>query len=64
MAQTQLDKVLCTGKDHTTGGRDGGASRSSDGRLDMEFSVPGAILHFFLGQLLRSSCSEGLASGI
>lgn len=35
------EKVLYTAKDHTTGGRDGGASRSEDGRLDVEFSVPG-----------------------
>ena len=28
-------KVLYTGKTHTTGGRDG-ASRSSDGRLDIK----------------------------
>lgn len=34
-------KVLYTGKNHTTGGRDGGASRSSDGRLDIQFSEPG-----------------------
>lgn len=34
-------KVLYTAKDHTTGGRDGGAARSSDGRLDIKFSVPG-----------------------
>ena len=33
-------KVLYTGKAHTTGGRDG-ASRSSDGRLDIELSSPG-----------------------
>ena len=31
---TQLDKVLYTAKTHTTGGRDG-ASRSSDGILDI-----------------------------
>jgi osmotically inducible protein OsmC len=37
---TQLDKVLYTGKTHTTGGRDG-ASRSSDGRLDIKLSTPG-----------------------
>jgi hypothetical protein len=30
----QIEKVLYTAKTHTTGGRDG-ASRSSDGRLDM-----------------------------
>jgi Ohr subfamily peroxiredoxin len=37
---TQLEKVLCTAKTHTTGGRDG-ASRSSDGRLDVKLSSPG-----------------------
>lgn len=34
-------KVVYTAKTHTTGGRDGGVSRSSDGRLDVQFSVPG-----------------------
>ncbi|WP_297351071.1 organic hydroperoxide resistance protein [Paraburkholderia sp.] len=38
---TQLKNVLYTGKTHTTGGRDG-ASRSSDGRLDVKLSVPGS----------------------
>ncbi|MCC8404606.1 organic hydroperoxide resistance protein [Paraburkholderia sp. MMS20-SJTN17] len=38
---TRLDKVLYTGKTHTTGGRDG-ASRSSDGRLDVRLSSPGS----------------------
>jgi lipoyl-dependent peroxiredoxin len=37
---TQLEKVLYTAKVHTTGGRDG-ASRSSDGRLDVRLSTPG-----------------------
>jgi len=35
-----LEKVLYTGKAHTTGGRNG-ASRSSDGRLDIKLSSPG-----------------------
>ena len=39
-APTQIAKVLYTGKTHTTGGRDG-ASRSSDGRLDVKLSSPG-----------------------
>lgn len=39
---TQRIKVLYTAKAHTTGGREGGASRTSDGRLDVKFSVPGA----------------------
>lgn len=38
---TRIDKVLYTAKTHTTGGRDG-ASRSSDGRLDIKHSSPGA----------------------
>jgi osmotically inducible protein OsmC len=38
---TQVEKVLYTAKTHTTGGRDG-ASRSSDGRLDIKLSSPGA----------------------
>ena len=38
---TQSKKVLYTGKTRTTGGREGGASRASDGRLDVKFSVPG-----------------------
>ncbi|MGB9236131.1 MAG: organic hydroperoxide resistance protein [Terriglobales bacterium] len=38
---TPIDKVIYTAKGHTTGGRDGGASRTSDGRLDVKLSVPG-----------------------
>ncbi|WP_050475646.1 organic hydroperoxide resistance protein [Herbaspirillum rhizosphaerae] len=39
---TQLEKVLYTGKTHTSsGGRDGFA-RSSDGRLDIQLSSPGS----------------------
>ena len=37
---TTLNKVLYTAKAHTTGGRDG-ASRSDDGRLDVQLSSPG-----------------------
>lgn len=36
-----LEKVLYTAQAHTTGGRDGGASRTSDGRLVVKFSSPG-----------------------
>src|SRR4029453_1509661 len=39
---TQPVKVLYTSKTHTTGGREGGASRTSDGRLDVKLSKPGA----------------------
>src|SRR5215468_7707597 len=35
-----INKVLYTAKTHTTGGRDG-ASRTSDGRLDVMLSTPG-----------------------
>jgi Ohr subfamily peroxiredoxin len=37
---TPIDKVLYTARAHTTGGRDG-ASRTSDGRLDVKLSTPG-----------------------
>jgi lipoyl-dependent peroxiredoxin len=39
---TKLEKILYTAKAHTTGGRENGASRTSDGRLDVKLSVPGA----------------------
>ena len=38
---TPGEKVLYTAKTHTVGGRDGGSSHSSDGRLDIKLSVPG-----------------------
>jgi lipoyl-dependent peroxiredoxin len=38
---TDATKVLFTAKVHTTGGRDGGASLSSDGRLNIKHSIPG-----------------------
>ena len=37
----QQNKLLYTAKVHTTGGREGGASRSSDGNLDIRLSPPG-----------------------
>ena len=37
---SQMEKVLYTAKTHTPGGRDG-ASRTSDGRLDVKLSTPG-----------------------
>lgn len=40
-SMTRIEKVLYTGKTRTTGGRDG-ASRSSDGRLDIRLSPPGS----------------------
>lgn len=40
----QIEKVLYTGKTHTTGGRDG-ESQSTDGRLDIKLSSPGTTGH-------------------
>jgi hypothetical protein len=33
--------LLSTAKAHTAGGRHGGASRSSDGRPEIKFTLPG-----------------------
>src|SRR5580692_8281816 len=41
MSVTTIEKVIYTAKAHTTGGRDGGSSRTSDGRLDVKLSIPG-----------------------
>jgi lipoyl-dependent peroxiredoxin len=41
-APTRGAKLLYTAKTHTTGGRENGASRSSDGRLDVRLSTPGS----------------------
>ncbi|MCG7505576.1 organic hydroperoxide resistance protein [Mesorhizobium retamae] len=38
---TKIEKVLYTGKTHTTGGRDG-SSRSDDAQLDVKLSPPGS----------------------
>jgi lipoyl-dependent peroxiredoxin len=39
----QDGKVVYTAKTHTSGGRENGVSRSSDGRLDVKLSLPGAV---------------------
>jgi lipoyl-dependent peroxiredoxin len=39
---TKLERILYTARAQTTGGREGGASRTDDGRLDVELSPPGA----------------------
>jgi len=39
---SQIAKVLHTAKTRTTGGRENGAARSSDGRLDIRLSAPGS----------------------
>ena len=56
------EKVLYTAKVHTTGGRDGGTSRSNDGRLDIKHSVPGTGTGTNPEQLFAagwSACFEG-----
>src|SRR4051812_32846734 len=40
-APAQGEKLVYTARTHTTGGREG-AARSSDGRLDIKLSLPGA----------------------
>lgn len=37
----ESEKLLYTARIHTTGGREKGSARSSDGRLDVKLSVPG-----------------------
>jgi Ohr subfamily peroxiredoxin len=39
---TETGKVVYTAKTRTTGGRENGTSRSSDGRLDVRLSTPGS----------------------
>ena len=42
VSRRQTGKVLYTAKTHTTGGREKGIARSSDGRLDVRLSPPGS----------------------
>src|ERR1043165_774929 len=42
LAAKTSGKVIYTAKTHTTGGRENGAARSSDGRLDVKLSTPGS----------------------
>lgn len=39
---SSTDKVIYTAKAHTTGGRENGAGRSSDGQLDVKLAPPGS----------------------
>jgi osmotically inducible protein OsmC len=39
---TQSGKVLYTARTHTTGGRQNGVARSSDGRLNIKLAIPGS----------------------
>jgi Ohr subfamily peroxiredoxin len=40
---SRIAKVLHTAKIHTIGGRENGASRSADGRLDIRLANPGTV---------------------
>ncbi len=41
-AGTHAERLLYTARTHTTGGRERGVSRNSDGRLDIKLSAPGS----------------------
>jgi lipoyl-dependent peroxiredoxin len=43
-ATPAIGKVIYTAKTHTTGGREHGVSRSSDGNLEVRLSIPGSGL--------------------
>ena len=59
----QKNKVLYTAKTHTTGGREHGISKSTDGRLDIKLSTPGSSGHGTNPEQLFaagwSACFEG-----
>jgi osmotically inducible protein OsmC len=61
----QIEKVVYTAKTHTTGGRENGASRSSDGSLDIRLSSPGSA-RFGTNpeQLFAAGWSAGLERAI
>ena len=42
ITSTRTSKVLYTAKTHTTGGREHGIAKSSDGHLDIKLSTPGS----------------------
>ena len=42
LATKTSGKVIYTAKTHTTGGRENGVSRASDGQLDIKLSPPGS----------------------
>lgn len=60
-----LDRRQYTARVHTIGGRDGGESHSSDGRLDMRYSLPGTTgTGINSEQLLAAGWSACLLSSI
>jgi Ohr subfamily peroxiredoxin len=64
-AMSHIVKVLYTAKTGTTGGREYGASRSSDGLLDIRLSTPGsARIGANPEQLFAAAWSASLESAI
>jgi osmotically inducible protein OsmC len=62
---SHIAKILYTAKTETTGGREYGASRSSDGLLDLRLSTPGsARIGTNPEQLFAAACSASLESAI
>jgi osmotically inducible protein OsmC len=62
---SRIATVVYTAKTETTGGRENGASRSSDGRLDIRLSVPGsARIGANPEQLFAAGWSASFASAI
>ena len=61
---TQTETVLYTAKTHTTGGREGGASRTDDGRLDVKLSPPGVGAGTNPEQLLAAGWSACFLSAV
>jgi lipoyl-dependent peroxiredoxin len=62
---SQIVKVVYTAKTETTGGRENGASRSFDGRLDIRLSPPGsARIGANPEQLFAAAWSASFASAI
>ena len=59
-----LEKILYTAKAHTTGGREGGASRTDDGRLDVKISPPGSGADTNPEQLFAAGWSTCFLSAI
>lgn len=61
----RITKVVYTARTVTTGGREDGASRSSDGVLDIRLSIPGsARIGTNPEQLFAAAWSASLASAI
>jgi lipoyl-dependent peroxiredoxin len=62
---TQIGKIVYTARTHTTGGRENGISRSSDGSLDIRLSTPGsARIGTNAEQLFAAAWSAGFERAI